>query len=165
MLITFLRHATAEVGGLSLPDSDRALIDKGEKQVKRIAAFCLANGLIPESIYCSPLLRAQQTARILNQSLPGSPAPQTVSWLAIETATPTILTELSKLAQRGISDAWLVGHEPDFSTTISRLLGTTPDNIVIKKASLTRLDTDFSDQASAKLLWSIPCALMHQGQT
>ncbi|CAD6874924.1 SixA phosphatase family protein [Methylomonas fluvii] len=164
MLITFLRHATAEVGGVSTPDADRALIDKGEKQVKRVAAFCLANGLIPGSIYCSPLLRAQQTARILNQRLPGSPAPQTVNWLAIDTSSPNIITELSKLAEQGLEDVWLVGHEPDFSTTISRLLGVAPENIVIKKASLTRLDADFSDQASAKLLWSIPCALMRQGQ-
>jgi phosphohistidine phosphatase SixA len=160
MLITFLRHATAEDGGLSILDADRTLIDKGEKQVKRLAAFCLTNGLIPGSIYCSPLLRAQQTARILNQRLPGSPAPQTVDWLGIDTSTPTILRELAKLAEQGLDDIWLVGHEPDFSVTISRLLGTVPDSIVIKKASLTRLDADFSDQASAKLLWSIPCALM-----
>jgi phosphohistidine phosphatase len=80
--------------------------------------------------------------------------------LAIDTSTPTILTELSKLAEQGLDDVWLVGHDPDFSTTISRLLGTAPGNIAIKKASLTRLDADFSTQASAKLLWSIPCALM-----
>ncbi|AMK77606.1 MULTISPECIES: SixA phosphatase family protein [Methylomonas] len=160
MLITFLRHATAEDSSLSVPDADRALIDKGEKQVKRVAAFCLANGLIPGSIYCSPLLRAQQTARILNQRLPGSPAPQTADWLGIDTSAPTILTELAKLAEQGLDDVWLVGHEPDFSITVSRLLGTVPDNIVIKKASLTRLDADLSDQASAKLLWSVPCSLM-----
>jgi phosphohistidine phosphatase SixA len=160
MLITFLRHATAEDGGLSIPDADRALIDKGEKQVKRVAAFCLANGLIPGSIYCSPLLRAQQTARIFNQRLPGSPAPQTVDWLGIDNSAPTIIAELSKLADLGLDDVWLVGHEPDFSVTVSRLLGTAPENIVIKKASLTRLDADLSDQASAKLLWSIPFSLM-----
>ncbi|WP_026603457.1 SixA phosphatase family protein [Methylomonas sp. 11b] len=160
MLITFLRHATAEDGGLSIPDADRALIDKGEKQVKRLAAFCLANGLIPGSIYCSPLLRAQQTARILNQRLPGCPAPQTVDWLGIDNSALTIIAELSKLADLGLDDIWLVGHEPDFSTTVSLLLGTAADNIVIKKASLTRLDADLSDQASAKLLWSIPCSLM-----
>ncbi|OAH99208.1 SixA phosphatase family protein [Methylomonas methanica] len=160
MLITFLRHATAEDGGLSIPDADRALIDKGEKQVKRLAAFCLANGLVPGSIYCSPLLRAQQTARILNQRLPDSPAPQTVEWLGIDTSASTILRELAKLAEQGLDDVWLVGHEPDFSVTISGLLGTATDSIVIKKASLTRLDADLSDQASAKLLWSIPCSLM-----
>jgi phosphohistidine phosphatase len=160
MLITFLRHATAEDSSMSIPDADRALIDKGEKQVKRVAAFCLANELMPGLIYCSPVLRAQQTARIVNQRLPGSPAPQTVDWLGIDTSAPTIVAELAKLAEQGMNDVWLVGHEPDFSVTIAHLLGTVPDNIVIKKASLTRLDADFADQVSAKLLWSIPCALM-----
>ncbi|OQW78473.1 MAG: histidine phosphatase family protein [Proteobacteria bacterium ST_bin11] len=160
MLITFLRHATAEDGCLSISDADRALIDKGEKQIKRLAAFCLSKGLIPGSVYCSPLLRAQQTARMLNQRLPGCPAPQTVNWLGIDTTSPAILAELTKLAKQNLDDVWLVGHEPNFSATVSRLLDTVSEKIVIKKASLTRLDADFSSQASAKLLWSIPNSLM-----
>lgn len=163
MLITFLRHATAEDHGLSKADADRSLIDKGEKQAKRVAAFCQANQLIPTAIYASPLLRAQQTAKILNEQLSGCPTPQSVAWLRTAASAPTLLTELAKLADQGMDDVWLVGHEPDFSKVIAHLLGTSPDNIVIKKASLTRLDAEFANPPSAKLLWSIPCSLMHAG--
>lgn len=162
MLITLLRHATAEDPSLSRPDADRPLIDKGEKQVARLAAFCRNNQLMPAALYASPLLRAQQTAKILHDRLPGCPHPQIVDWLGIDTSVPTLLAELGKLAEQGLGDVWLVGHEPDFSALIAGLLGTAPANIVIKKASLTQLDADFSEPPTAKLLWSVPCSLMRQ---
>lgn len=160
MLITFLRHATAEDRRLAVPDVERALTEKGEKQIKRLAAFCQANQLIPAKIYCSPLLRAQQTANILQTQLTKCPAAETADWLGTDTSPKAIIAELGKLADRGLDDVWLVGHEPDFSETIAQLVAMSGANIAIKKASLTRLDADFSGQPSASLLWSIPCSLM-----
>lgn len=160
MLISFLRHATAEDRSLALPDAERALTEKGEKQVKRLAAFCKNNQLIPAAIYCSPLLRAQQTARQLQVQLPDCPSVETADWLGIAASPQTIIAQLGKLSDQGKDDIWLVGHEPDFSETIGQLLNTTGDSIVVKKASLIRLDTDFSGQPTATLLWSIPCSLM-----
>lgn len=160
MLVTFLRHATAEDRSLATPDSERALTGKGEKQVKRLAAFCQANQLIPTKFHCSPLLRAQQTAKILQAQLPTCPAPETVDWLGINSSPQTIISELGRLADQGVDDVWLVGHEPDFSETIGQLLQAASDCIAIKKASLTRVDVDISDPPSATLQWSIPCSLM-----
>lgn len=160
MIITFLRHATAEDRRLATPDAERALTEKGEKQMKRLAAFCRANQLLPASLYCSPLLRAQQTARLLQEQLPDCPTAETVGWLGTDTSPTIMIEELNKLAAEGADDIWLVGHEPDFSETIGQLLQTSGDNFVIKKASLTRLDVDFSVTASATLQWSLPCGLM-----
>ena len=160
MHITFLRHANAEDRSLAGSDAERALIEKGEKQVKRLAAFCQANQLLPGAIYSSPLLRARQTARILHEQLSECPAPEIVDWLSTATSPRTIIAELGKLADRGVDDVWLVGHEPDFSETIGQLLNTAGDSIVVKKASLTRLDADFSASPNATLLWSIPCSMM-----
>ena len=162
MLITLLRHATAEDRSLSIADADRALVDKGEKQVARVAAFCRKNQLLPAALYTSPLLRARQTVTILHDRLPNCPRPQIADWLATDTSTPTLLSELGKLAEQGLDDIWLVGHEPHFSELIASLLGTSANNIDIKKASLTRLEAGFSVQPSAQLLWSVPCALMRQ---
>ena len=162
MLITFLRHATAEDRSLSGADAERALIEKGEKQLKRVAAFCRANQLLPELLYSSPLLRARQTATLLQQKLPGCPHPHLVDWLGSDFSVSTVLAELRNLAGSGINDLWLVGHEPDFSNIIARLLNTDAESLSIKKASLTRLDADFSGQMSAKLLWTLPCSLMDQ---
>lgn len=160
MLVTFLRHASAEDRSIDVPDAERALTDKGEKQIGRVAQFCQSNRLLPEKLYCSPLRRAQQTAKILQQRLAACPVAEIADWLNTSSSPEDIVTELDKLAEQGLNDIWLVGHEPDFSETIGLLLNTKGENIVIKKASLTRLDVEFSLQPSATLLWSIPCALM-----
>ena len=159
MYITFLRHATAVDRSLAMPDALRPLTDKGEKQVKRLAAFCYSNRLIPERIFASPLLRAQQTATLLVESLPHCPAWQEANWLGMGGSVQSILDELAALAAKSVDDVWLVGHEPDFSNTIGTLLQCTGD-INIKKASLTRLEANFGAVPSATLLWSIPCSFM-----
>ncbi len=159
MLITCLRHATAEPHALASADAERALIKKGRDQVIRVAEFCRKNSLIPSVLFTSPLLRAQQTAKLLAGRLPDCDQPNIVDWLAAGADSDSIIIELKKLDAAAINDVWLVGHEPDISELISRLLGVEGGGILIKKASLTRLDVDFS-ATSAQLLWSIPCALM-----
>ncbi len=160
MLITFLRHATAEERALSKADSDRALTEKGAKQVKRLAAFCERNRLLPSKLYCSPVLRAQQTATLLHTHLPNCPAAHSADWLTIGTEPQPLLAQLKQLADCGEDDVWLVGHEPDLSEAIAALLNMSATALCIKKASLTRLDADFSNPQSVTLLWSLPSSLM-----
>jgi len=105
-------------------------------------------------------VRAQQTARLLQQHLARCPAPQTVAWLGVDLGPEELIAQLSSLADEDFEDVWLVGHEPDFSSGIGMLLQTGCANLVIKKASLTRLEADFSREPSVKLLWSIPCSMM-----
>ena len=160
MLITFLRHATAEDRNLATADAERALTEKGEKQMKRLAAFCQEKQLLPASLYTSPILRARQTAQILHSRLPACPAPLIADWLGFDTSPQLIVGKLAELSAHGADNVWLVGHEPDFSETIAQLLHTSAEHFIIKKASLSHLDADFGSQPKAALLWSIPCALM-----
>lgn len=160
MLITCLRHATAEPQAGPMADAERALVKKGRDQVLRVAEFCRKNALIPAALYCSPVLRAQQTAKLLQARLPDCPPVQSVGWLSMGAAPQTMCAELAKLEASGVNDVWLVGHEPDMSSLIGQLLNAPGDCIAIKKASLTRLQADFSDTSSSQLLWSMPCALM-----
>lgn len=156
--LTFLRHATAQDRLLPIPDADRALVDKGNKQMERVTSFCRQHKLIPAYLLCSPLVRAQQTAKALQNGLPGCPPPGIVPWLA-DTEPDTMLEALGKLASSGQNEIWLVGHEPDFSSLISLLLGRKASIVKVKKASLIRLEMDFHS-GSGELLWSIPNALM-----
>lgn len=157
-IITFLRHATAQDHALPIPDESRTLVDKGKEQVKRIATFCRKHELRPAYLFCSPLVRAQETAQTLHQKLPGCPTPNTVDWLT-GTAPETMIAVLKKLAAGGLNDIWLVGHEPDFSEVISLLLGRKEPVVRVKKASLIRVEMDFQ-AGSGQLLWSIPNALL-----
>lgn len=162
MLITCLRHATAEPHSLDKLDAERALIKKGKDQMARVAEFCKRNALLPERLYCSPLVRTKQTAQLLAEALHDCPSLCEVEWLVSGAEPQEIIEELTILQASGVSDVWLVGHEPDISMLVSYLLGAEQDCIVIKKASLTRLDVDLMSGAdpSAQLLWSVPCALM-----
>ncbi|OHX35885.1 histidine phosphatase family protein [Methylomonas sp. LWB] len=160
MIITLLRHADAEPQRIGIADADRHITEKGEKQIKRLARFCLRNRLLPGCLYASPLARAQQSAKLLHTNLTGCPTPRTVPWLTGDNDTRTLLQELTKLAEE-FDDIWLVGHEPSFSDVMGQLLSTSPANVIVKKASLIRLEITFAEPATATLLWSIPSALMH----
>ncbi len=160
MLITCLRHATAEPTILQSKDAERALVKKGREQVLRVSQFCRKNALIPAVLYCSPILRAQQTARLLQNHLPDCPSFQTAEWLDLTASTEAIVTALTKLEMAGVNDIWLVGHEPNTSMLIAQLLEGPAECVLIKKASLTRIFVDFNRSPAAQLLWSIPCALM-----
>ncbi|MDD2760024.1 MAG: histidine phosphatase family protein [Methylomonas sp.] len=159
MLITCLRHATAEDYTPASTDAERALVKKGRDQVGKVAEFCRKNSLAPGVLLTSPLLRAKQTAKLLASRLPQCDQPQLVDWLAAGANSATIIAELGKLEVAGVNDVWLVGHEPDISALIARLIDADNDCILIKKASLTRLDASF-EPVKAQLLWSIPCAMM-----
>jgi phosphohistidine phosphatase SixA len=128
--------------------------------VLRVAEFCRKNAFIPSMLYCSPLRRAQQTAKLLQTHLPDCPAAQLVDWLSLGADPQAIIAELKQLDETGIDNVWLVGHEPTMSHLVARLINADDDGIVIKKASLTRMQADFSVSAAGQLLWSIPCALM-----
>ncbi len=160
MLITCLRHATAEIPALHIPDADRALVKKGREQTLRVAQYCRKNALIPAVLYCSPILRAQQTARLLQNHLPDCPSFQTVDWLGLQASTEAVVSVLTTLETAGVNDVWLVGHEPNISILIAELLESPEECIVIKKASLTRIVADFNRSPATQLLWTIPCALM-----
>lgn len=160
MLITLLRHASAEDRQLLLADEERALTEKGIKQMKRVARFCQNHALIPEKLFSSPLTRAKQSAQVLQQQLDTHPDLVIVDWLAINSEIEIIIAELKKLATKSYNEVWLVGHEPTFSMLIENLIESLDNSIIIKKASLTRLDVDFSASTPARLLWSIPCKLM-----
>jgi phosphohistidine phosphatase SixA len=160
MLITFFRHATAEPQTLLLNDAERTLIKKGKEQAIRAAQFCRKSALLPAALYCSPILRAQQTARIFQTHLPDCPPIHTVDWLSLNASIDGMQSELKKLAISGANDVWLVGHEPNISTLIADFLDAADDCILIKKASLTRIDADFTERPSGQLLWSIPSGLM-----
>lgn len=160
MLVTCLRHATAEPHSHAQADANRELVKKGREQMARVGEFCRKNALLPGRLYNSPLLRTQQTADLLAKALPACPAPMEAAWLALGAEPAEIVAELTILQASGVEDVWLVGHEPDMSALISYLLGADYDCIVIKKASLTRLVVDCYTDVSAQLLWSVPCALM-----
>lgn len=156
MQLYLLRHATAEPHGLG-SDAARALVEKGHRQVKRAAAFCKANELLPELVLTSPLRRAVETARGFCRDT-GIDPPVVVPWLACERAGDEAMRELD--AYRDHQSVMLVGHEPDFSMITASLLGTSAARFDVTKASLILMDMVRPSPGRATLLVFLPNRLM-----
>ncbi len=153
MIVYFLRHGLAE-DRLSWKEDDglRPLTDKGKIQLGWTAAAI--TDLIPDldAIITSPLVRASQTARIVAKQLKMEES-------LVEDARLSPGFGMEQLAQilqeqAGAEGIILVGHEPDFSQTISDLTG--GGRIICKKGGLARVDLINADPPQGELVWLIP---------
>lgn len=120
MKLYVMRHGPAEDSSKSGRDFDRKLTPSGVERTRRVAASLGEHGESPRRIIASPLVRAQETARAVVDELgldldietsrdlaPGGPAHGLVDTLVGE----------------GARRVMLVGHEPDVSHLVARLLG------------------------------------------
>lgn len=156
MRLYLIRHATAEEHGIR-PDADRALVDKGWKQTRRLVTFCRVHDIRPSLVLTSPLVRAKETAIGFCDGL-GLPAPTIVPWLSIGRAAREAPEELP--AYRDYDSVCLVGHEPDFSMLAAGLLGTGSQGFRVSKASLLALDLASPAPGRASLVFFLPNRLM-----
>ena len=150
--ILFLRHADAGdplawVG----PDEDRPLSAKGERQAERVARHLEAIGVTPDAIITSPMLRAFQTAEavarwfdrevIISDRLAGGLDEESLDELLEEAGMP--------------ARPLLVGHDPEFSETVSALIGAV--GIAVRKGALVRIDATLPlVEGGGDLRWLIP---------
>ena len=154
----FLRHATAEVIRPNQLDIDRCLIEKGRLQARRVADFMQRHNINVQQVLTSPYPRAAQTAAIVCKTA-GFTAASEQPWLALETPVEQAIEQLQLLWPTLAEHTLLVGHEPDFSLLISRLLGTDMPVINIRKASLSCISVS-EELAKAELQWSVPARFM-----
>lgn len=151
MKVYFLRHGlAAERGEWERNDADRPLTDEGIDKMNRIAATLAALDLGLGAIVTSPLVRAKQTAEIVARTLDAR---------LIEDArlAPGFSAELLRavlLDHPGAKAIMVVGHEPDFSATISALIG--GGSIICKKGGLALVELQDAGSRKGELLWLVP---------
>jgi phosphohistidine phosphatase len=132
MQLLLLRHAEAEPDPTS--DQTRALTEKGRKQSANIGRFCAEHGIVPEIILSSPLLRAEETARIVAHELKLPDRVQIEEFLRPGMTAARALSGLEKYS--GKANVMLVGHEPDFSNLAGALIGGHSESVHFRKATL-----------------------------
>ncbi len=125
-MIYLLRHGDAEEGRGD--DAARRLTLKGERQARAAGLALAGGGAKLDACLTSPKVRAAETARLACEAL------------AVE---PEVADELrggdfdSAVLAAGRGNCLLVGHEPDFSTEVSRLTGA---NVKLRKGGLAIVD-------------------------
>lgn len=128
MDLIFWRHAEAEERDENIPDLERALTARGEKQAQRMAQWL--DRQLPEGVrmMSSPARRTEQTAIALGRKykLRAELLPE---------GTPEDLLSVAQWPHaRGA--VLVVGHQPMLGRTIAQLLGLQASDCAIRKGAV-----------------------------
>lgn len=135
--VYFVRHGIAEERSPAQTDETRALTPEGEKKTRRVAERLRSLNIHFDLILTSPLVRAHQTAHILQVCGLGerveistelAPAGQLERWL------DWLLTWQVEQSQGSLA---IVGHQPNLGDWAEQLVwGAVRGRLVVKKAGV-----------------------------
>lgn len=131
----FLRHADAgDPAEWSGEDADRPLSKKGRRQSERLGKSLAQLKFRPDALITSPKVRAADTARIVGRAIGVKPqADQRLAGGVSDTELAELIGGLDGTVRRVV----LVGHDPEFSTLVSWLVGAP---LSLRKGALARTD-------------------------
>jgi phosphohistidine phosphatase len=137
-----MRHGPAEDSSATGRDGDRALTPEGRERTRLVARALLAEEEAPFTIVSSPLVRALQTAEIVaavtdlekrvREAKDAGGAPGTVEIRREMAPGGDALSLVFELVRSGRKRAMVIGHEPDLSMLLSRLVGRHPAQGMLK---------------------------------
>lgn len=160
--VYWLRHATAQERSPLLNDIDRCLVDKGRAQAIRAGLFLSQQQIEPSLILSSPYPRAVQTAELCRQAAQW-PATELrdVEWLAHLQPIDKQFLQLEQLLPELPLQTLVVGHEPEMSGLLGRLLNCQPATLRIRKGSLLCLTVQQTvTGAQWQLQWMLPAKFL-----
>jgi phosphohistidine phosphatase len=144
MKLLVMRHGPAEDFAHTGRDADRALTASGRERVRAVAKALVDEGEAPFVIVSSPLVRALQTAEIVaaitgldrrareEEKAKRSGASGTVEIRREMAPGGDEVGLVSELVAAGRKRVMIVGHEPDLSMLVHRLVGQTPPQGMLK---------------------------------
>ena len=140
MNLFVVRHGhAAPVGGDILRDGDRPLTERGEEEAAMVAGALARLDEQIAVVLVSPLLRAQQTARILVERLAGPPDLRVTGNLAPGFRPSAFITDVVSSGHNGGIVA--VGHQPDLGFLISYLVaGASQTSIAIPAGAVAKIE-------------------------
>jgi phosphohistidine phosphatase len=160
MRLLIIRHATAVPRGTpDMPDEERPLTKRGERRFRGAAEGLARLMKRPDTLLSSPLPRARQTAEIAAKA-----------WGKVEVEEEPALAggsynEIATALSRFPSDSTvaIVGHEPDLSTLLARLLGSSkPERLAFKKGGAALVDVPGALNEGGALVWYMPPRLLRR---
>jgi len=137
MDVILIRHAKAGTRDPnSWPDDDlRPLTAEGQVEHRAVMRIAKKMGVKFDFLVSSPLKRARETADIVALTYRWAEEPQVAAELGHAYSVPAVMKLLAKFPPD--SRVALVGHEPDFSTLATTLIGgKTGLGLEIKKSGI-----------------------------
>ena len=135
-----LRHAKSSWADPTLPDRERPLAPRGQRDAKRIAEHLVGLGVAPELVLCSSARRTRETLELLEPALGAA----TVSLEAgLYGASAGTLLERLRAVPEPVASVMLIGHNPGLEDLALELASSGTE--------LERLGTKFPTAALATL--------------
>ena len=136
MNIYLIRHSDSEGISKGLKDSERKLTPEGEIKIRNASFFW--KNIIPEFDYIisSPYLRAFQTAKIIASVFDHKKEILVDKRLGCGSETDSLIEILNSLQS---SDVAIVGHQPDLSYHLSRLIAGESISAEFKKCTIAKI--------------------------
>ncbi len=161
-----LRHGIAvERDEWEGADADRPLTERGAMRVAQVSAGLKRLDVQPTHIFSSPLLRAIETAKILQKSLRARSAVQVIDELLPDAPPNTLLSSLHNVLPE--SCVLFIGHEPHLGMVASVLLaGRSSASFPLKKAGACLIELPVPAKPGQGVLrwWLTPSQLKAIGK-
>jgi phosphohistidine phosphatase len=158
-IIYLARHAHAESSGST--DAERPLSASGRQEARRLGALLQTADERPGQFVSSSAVRARQTAEEVAAGAGwDGPVPMR-SVHALYEAEPADVLEAIRGVDPSLDAVMLVGHEPSWSATVSRLIGSA--QVSLPPGTCVRIDSpqrwDELVFGAGTLRWMVPPSL------
>lgn len=156
MWIYLLRHGIAENPTLGQPDEQRALTPQGWERLERASEAWQKLVLKPNTILCSPYLRACETASVLAKASGYDGALQKEDALVPHAQTAQAIAALEGEMLQQTSAVALVGHEPHLGYLLGSLVTGHPRiSIPFGRGQLVGLETESTTSLTTTMRFSM----------
>jgi phosphohistidine phosphatase len=139
-----------------MTDAERSLTRDGITRTKMTGRALLEAGVKPRRLFSSPLARAHETAQIIAEELGVRVTVRKALAPGFDVAAVATLIAGLKPEDR----VMFVGHEPDLSSIISRIIG--GGEIIMKKGSVARVDVVMREPLHGALIWLLPTKMLER---
>ena len=141
-------------------DDARPLTREGHSEMEALAASMPKLGVELDSVATSPLPRAAQTAEIVARRYKLLNRLELWDELKPSGELENLFRRLAR--QKGGSNLMIVGHEPQLSGMICRIIsGSSEVNLVLKKAGLAKVEIlGFKPKITGELRWLLTPRIM-----
>lgn len=160
--VYLLRHADAEPIHAYDDDHERELSANGRRDANRLGAFLDETGQVPDQFVSSTAVRARRTVELLADAEARSVDVPFRSTHALYRAEPADVLQEVHALDASLQSVMVVGHEPAWSTTVSRLVGSA--NVSLSPGACVRIDTEQSwadlQFGGGILRWMVPPTLL-----
>ena len=142
-------------------DAGRPLTPKGRRQLRKVASAMRAMKLEIDTVFASPFVRTQQTAELVAKHLKVKRKPVLSYELRPGGSLEKLIRQIAA-HKPAPENVLLVGHEPDLSELLSRLItGSTTGGFNFKKAGLAKVETEkLRPGQCGTLAWQLTPGLM-----